>query len=89
MGDSLRDAVRSAQPVPSLLWLRRPLCGGGVGPHGQPSGVRSGLCFKGVLGRGGGSGTQKFVDQKWPEQMFPMVMGRAPTQSPWGFVRVS
>ena len=39
-----------------------------------------------VLRGGGGGG---IVYEKWPDHMSPIVMGRAPTQSPWGFVRVS
>ena len=30
-------------------------------------------------GGGGGSGTQKFVDQKWPDQIFPILNFDSPT----------
>ena len=33
---------------------------------------------------GGGSGTQKFVHQKWPNQIFPMVNFRFSRDGPFG-----
>ena len=33
----------------------------------------AGLCLKGGVGGGGGSGIQKVVHQKWPDQIFPAV----------------
>ena len=35
-------------------------------------GARAGLCLTGG-GEGGGSGTQKFVYQKWPDKIFPVA----------------
>ena len=35
-------------------------------------------------GGGGGAGTQKFVHQKWPDQIFPIVNFVGPLYSPFG-----
>ena len=38
---------------------------------------------EGVLEKGGGSGTQNFVYQKWPHKIFPTVNSVFPTMVTW------
>ena len=60
---SERVLVVSTEPPDDLSCLTTP----GVGCPGD------GAVARAVWGRGGGSGTQKFVYQKWPDQIFPIA----------------